>query len=81
VTDPDHRSWALVDGLLLTVAIYAFAGWIYIAIVAFTQPQTLGMRLTHFSNEPHEDTFGELCFLISFAAASARQLLRRFAPR
>jgi hypothetical protein len=81
VRAPDNRSWTLVDSLLLTVALYAFAGWVYIAIVAFTQPQTLGMRLTHFSNEPHEDTFGELCFLISFCATSARHVLRRLSPR
>ena len=45
-----------------TLALYAFAGWVYIVIVALVEPNTLGMRLTHFAPFPHEDTFGEACF-------------------
>ncbi len=77
---PRAKSWALADGLLLTIAFYALLGWVYIAVISIVQPHTLGTRLTHFSNEPHEDTFGEICFALSFLAASTRHLLRRLAP-
>ena len=41
-----------------TLALYGFAGWVYIALVALVHPNTLGMQLTHFAKLPHEDTFG-----------------------
>ena len=57
------RKFALVA--TRTLALYGFAGWVYIAIVAMVEPDTLGLRLTHFAQWPHEDTFGEACFVIS----------------
>lgn len=48
-----------------TLALYGFAGWVYIVVVALVEPDTLGMKLTHFASFPHEDTFGEMCFLVS----------------
>jgi hypothetical protein len=54
---------------LLVVAIYAFAGWLYVALCALVHPATLRLQLTHFTKWPHEDTFGALCFATSFAAA------------
>ena len=72
----DGQRRSLVEGLLGVVAIYSFAGWAYIAGNAFAHPDTLGKRLTHFASWPHEDTFGAACFVISFAAAVAREVLR-----
>jgi hypothetical protein len=60
----------------LTLAVYGFAGWAYIALVAIVHPQTLHLQLTHFARYPHEDTFGEVCFVISLASFFAYQLLR-----
>lgn len=48
-----------------TLALYGFAGWVYIALVALVHPHTLGLQLTHFTKLPHEDTFGETCFVVS----------------
>ncbi len=59
-----------------TLAIYGFAGWVYIALVALVHPYTLGLQLTHFAKYPHEDTFGESCFGISFVSFLAYNLLR-----
>lgn len=59
-----------------TLALYGFAGWVYIVIVALAEPNTLGMRLTHFAPFPHEDTFGEACFAISFVSFFAYNVLR-----
>jgi hypothetical protein len=59
-----------------TLAIYGFLGWVYIALVALIHPHTLGSKLTHFANFPHEDTFGEACFAISLVSFFAYSLLR-----
>jgi len=59
-----------------TLALYSFAGWVYIVLVALVEPNTLSLRLTHFAMFPHEDTFGEMCFVISFISFFAYSLLR-----
>jgi hypothetical protein len=59
-----------------TLALYGFAGWVYIALVALVQPNTLGLRLTHFATFPHEDTFGETCFAVSIVSFFVYNLLR-----
>jgi hypothetical protein len=53
-----------------TLAIYGFAGWVYIALVALVHPYTLSLQLTHFAKYLHEDTFGESCFAVSFVSFS-----------
>jgi hypothetical protein len=59
----------LAQAILLVVAIYAFAGWMYIALCALVHPATPHLPLTHFTTWPHEDTFGALCFATSFGSA------------
>jgi len=59
-----------------TLALYGFAGWVYIALVALVHPHTLGWQLTHFTKLPHEDTFGETCFVVSFISFFIYNLLR-----
>ena len=51
-----------------TLALYGFAGWVYIALAALIRPETLGLQLTHFATFPHEDTFGAICFVVSFVS-------------
>ena len=58
-----------------TLAIYGFLGWVYIALVALIHPYTLGSKLTHFANFPHEDTFGEASFAISLVSFFVYSLL------
>jgi hypothetical protein len=60
-----------------TLALYGFAGWVYIVLVRLVQPQTLGLQLTHFATFPHEDTFGEICFVVSFVSFFIHSVLRR----
>ncbi len=50
----------------LALAIYGFAAWGYVALVALIQPQTLAWRLTHLASWPRTDTFGEISFVVSF---------------
>jgi hypothetical protein len=63
-------------GASRTLALYGFAGWVYIALVALVHPRTLGLQLTHFAKLPHEDTFGEICFVISLVSFFVYNLLR-----
>ena len=59
-----------------TLALYGFAGWVYIALVALVHPATLVLQLTHFTKLPHEDTFGEACFVVSLVSFFIYNLLR-----
>jgi hypothetical protein len=63
-------------GASRTLALYGFAGWAYIALVALVHPQTLGLQLTHFARFPHEDTFGEMSFAVSVLSFFIYSLLR-----
>ncbi len=55
----------VIKSLSLSGFIFGFAGWVYIVINSEVHPYTLHWRLTHFATWPHEDTFGEICFLIA----------------
>jgi hypothetical protein len=59
-----------------TLALYGFAGWMYIALVALVHPYTLRLQLTHLAKFPHEDTFGEICFAVSVVSFFIYNLLR-----
>lgn len=59
-----------------TLALYGFAGWVYIALVALVHPHTLVLQLTHFTKLPHEDTFGETCFVVSLVSFFIFSMLR-----
>lgn len=59
-----------------TLALYGFAAWVYIALVALVHPYTLGWQLTHFTSFPHEDTFGEVSFAVSFVSYFIYHLIR-----
>jgi hypothetical protein len=59
-----------------TLALYGFAGWAYIALAALVHPYTLRLQLTHFTAFPHEDTFGEVSFVISLVSFLIYNLLR-----
>jgi hypothetical protein len=45
-------------------------------LVALVHPRTLGLQLTHFTKLPHEDTFGETCFVVSLVSFFVYNLLR-----
>jgi hypothetical protein len=50
-----------------TLFVFGFGGWFYIAENAVFHPQTLPLGLTHFGPWPREDTFGVICFGVSFS--------------
>jgi hypothetical protein len=54
--------------LALTLFIFGFAGWVYIALNAVFHPETLSWPLTHLLPFPREDTFGAVCFAVSAAS-------------
>jgi hypothetical protein len=59
--------WRVV--VLRAVLVHALIGWVYIAMNSLSHPWTLDLRLTHFSNWPHEGDFGAACFVIVLASA------------
>jgi hypothetical protein len=69
------------QSLTLTGFVFGFAGWVYIVINSEVHIRTLGMRLTHFASWPHEDTFGEMCFLVSIICFFVYNLIKDDSPR
>lgn len=66
----------IIVALSFTVFVFGFAGWIYIAQNAVYHPETLALPLTHFVPFPREDTFGVICFALSFIALFVYMYLR-----
>jgi hypothetical protein len=73
---PDRDRRRILREVLIVIALYSFAGWVYIAMNAVVHPETLGWPLTHLLAWPHEDTFGIACFATSFGTAMASRILR-----
>jgi hypothetical protein len=59
-----------------TFFIFGLLGWIYIVINSEVHPWTLSWQLTHFFKKPREDTFGEICFAVSFISFLINNLLK-----
>ncbi len=55
-----------IKSLSLTGFVFGFAGWVYIALAAMVHPETLPIQLTHLTPWIREDTFGIICFIVSF---------------
>jgi len=60
----------------LTVFVFGFIGWLYIAVNAWVHPETLSWQLTHLTPWIREDTFGIICFAVSFVAFFVWNVLR-----
>ena len=56
----------IVKAASFTFFVFGLIGWLYIAAVALVHPETLKLQLTHFATWPREDTFGVVCFTVSF---------------
>lgn len=70
----------ILRALSFTVFVFGFAGWVYIAQNATNHPETLALPLTHFAPYPREDTFGVVCFALSFIALFIYMYLKDEAP-
>jgi hypothetical protein len=66
----------MAESALGVIAVYTSAAWAYVALCALVHPATLELQLTHMFAWPHEDTFGVMCFALSFVSALGWQLLR-----
>ncbi|MCL5072424.1 MAG: hypothetical protein M1308_16265 [Actinobacteria bacterium] len=56
----------IVKAASFTFFIFGLLGWLYIVAVALVHPETLSIQLTHLAPYPREDTFGIICFIVSF---------------
>jgi len=63
-----YKQMNILRSLFLTLFVFGFAGWIYIGGNAWFHPESLAWPLTHFAKWPREDTFGAICFGISFVS-------------
>jgi hypothetical protein len=72
---------SLVVASCRAIALYGFAAWVYVALVALIQPDTLGLQLTHLTKWPRTDTFGEISFVVSFIAFWLSLVLREHETR
>lgn len=68
------------EAVTLGICLYALAGWLYVVLVALIQPNTLSWQLTHLTSWPRTDTFGELCFVVSFVAFVVHRALTQRHP-
>lgn len=59
-----------------TLFVFGFGGWFYIAENAVFHPETLALPLTHLVGYPREDTFGIICFIISFVSLFVYMLIK-----
>jgi hypothetical protein len=71
----------LLKAVTFTVFIYGFAGWIYIALNAAFHPETLSLPLTHLLPWPREDTFGAVCYGVSFISLLVYRMLKENNPK
>jgi hypothetical protein len=67
----------IIRALALTLFVFGLLGWGYIVISATVHPKTLPMQLTHFAKWPREDTFGEICFAVSFISFFVWNLVKK----
>jgi hypothetical protein len=65
-----------IRALFFTLFVFGLIGWFYIAMNNWVHPQTLTLQLTHFAKWPREDTFGEVCFTVSFVSFFVWNLVR-----
>jgi hypothetical protein len=71
------RGRSLLLASARAIALYSFAAWVYVALVALIEPNTLSWQLTHLSKWPRTDTFGEISFVVSFVAFWLCMVLRQ----
>lgn len=66
----------IIKSLSLTLFVFGFSGWLYIVLSATFHPETLSWQLTHFAPWPREDTFGAVCFAVSFVSYFVYNLVK-----
>jgi len=66
----------ILRALSFTVFVFGSAGWVYIAQNAVHHPESLSWPLTHLAPYPREDTFGIVCFGLSFISLFTYMFLR-----
>jgi hypothetical protein len=67
----------IVSSVALTLFVFGLIGWIYIAAVALVHPETLSIQLSHLTPWIREDTFGIICFIVSFFSFFVWNLTRK----
>lgn len=65
----DNKTWMrFIRSFSFTLFFFSLLGWFYIAVIAWVHPETLHMPVTHLTLWLREDTFGFICFIVSFVS-------------
>lgn len=54
------------ERVLFAIALYTFFGGLYVVLVSFFLTSTLPLQLTHLTPWLRTDTFGIVCWIVSF---------------
>jgi hypothetical protein len=66
----------IIKAVSMTLFVFGLLGWLYIVLNATVHPHTLSWPLTHLASWPREDTFGIICFAVSFISFFAWNLVK-----
>jgi hypothetical protein len=58
----------ITRALSFTTFVFGLLGWLYVVGNAWIHQETLAMPLTHLTPWIREDTFGIICFGVSFVS-------------
>ena len=56
----------ILKSLFLSTFIFSFLGWLYVVICSFIFPESMPWKFCHLTPWMRTDTFGIICFVISF---------------
>ena len=59
---------SFIRSLAFTLFVFGLLGWFYVAVNAWVHPETLSLAVTHLTPWLREDTFGIICFIVSFVS-------------
>jgi hypothetical protein len=57
---------SLIRSLAFSLFIFGLLGWFYIVVTSWIFPASLPLPLSHLTLWIREDTFGIVCFIVSF---------------
>lgn len=67
----------VLNALSFTIFVFGLLGWMYIVGNAWFHPATLALPLTHLTPWIREDTFGIVCFTLSFVSFFVWKISKR----
>jgi hypothetical protein len=67
----------VIERTSFAIFLFSFLGGAYIVVNAWVHPSTLPLQLTHLTPWIREDTFGIICWIVSFFSFLFWNLIRK----